>query len=245
MKKVLLAFLILFVPFSLVALGYNINFAFLPGITECLGGDEVGSNKNIWEADSQYGKYLSLGGRLSTDIVFSKKFSIETGIEYKNVNLNYSTNSDSLYSNGLVNLNYSVFQLPILFKYSIPIKEQASVISSVNISFGPVFSVISPFQVYKDELTTYSGNFISPLYNAGLEADLSYSHALGTGKILIGIKCDYNFIKQGYKISGNDISFGNTLTVSPLIGYAFVLFEDKSQTHRKEKNRRIKDYIVK
>ena len=71
--------------FSLVALGYNINFALLPGITECLGGDEIELNKNIWETNSQYGKYLTLGGRLSTDIVFSKKFSIETGIEYKNV----------------------------------------------------------------------------------------------------------------------------------------------------------------
>ena len=53
-----------------------------------------------------------------------------------------------------------------------------------------------------------------------------------------------NFIPQGYSIGGRNVKFGNVLTASPVIGYTFLLKEDKGLAKITEKNKRIKDIDV-
>jgi len=241
--SILITSLFLFLM-PLSAVGYNVNFAVLPGISECCFGQQVETNKNFWDGSSKPVEYFSFGGRISCDVIFTQNMILETGLEYKNTNLNFVTKDVQTYANGEVNLNYSVFQLPILFKYSVPIKKTTSVINSVNVAFGPTLSFIAPNQAYKDDLTTGIQNFISPSTNIGLELDLTYTHVLGPGKILVGLKTDYNLVQASYKISGKEVGIGSTFSFAPMIGYTFIIKEDKIQTKVTEKNKRIKDIAV-
>jgi hypothetical protein len=126
----------------------------------------------------------------------------------------------------------------------VPLKNTTSVINSINVAFGPVLSFIAPNQSYKDDLTTNISNYISPSTNIGLELDLTYTHVLGPGKILVGIKTDYNLVQASYKISGKEVGIGSTFSFAPMIGYTFIIKEDKIQTKVTEKNKRIKDIAV-
>lgn len=240
----ILKIILFFISIPFYSLGFNANFAFVPGITECFFGEQVETNKNVWDDFENPLKYISFGGRLTADVILNQKFSIESGLEYKNINLNYIAKDNNLYANGQVNINYSALQLPILFKYSIAIKKTTSVIDSLNIALGPTVSYIMSNQTYKDELTTTAGSFLNPFLNAGLELDVTFSHVLGPGKLFIGLKTDFSFIPLSYKISGNQVNLGCVLSGAPLIGYTFIIQEDKNLTKITEKNKRIKDIFV-
>lgn len=245
MKRITIFITILFLLLlPLNSVGYNANIALIPGISECFFGEQVESNKNVWDGVSKPVQYFSLGGRITVDFIFTQNIGLETGFEYKNTNLNFVTKNKNTYADGEVNLNYSVFQLPVLFRYSIPLKKSASVISSFNVAGGPTLSFICPNQSYKDEHTTSIQNFINPLVNVGMELDLTYSHVIGPGKIFLGIKTDYNFINSKYKIDGKDVCFGHAFSFAPVIGYTFIFKEDKHQSKVTEKNKRIKDIAV-
>lgn len=228
----------------LAALGYNVNFAFIPGLSGCFFGNQVETNKTFLDGSRGFTNYFTMGGRISADIIFNSNMAVESGIEYKNVNLNFATKSGDEYSNGEVNLNYSLFQVPVMFKYYIPITKTTSVINSFNIAFGPAISVITPRQSYKDDLTTSFQSFINPRINAGLELDLNYTHVVGPGKILVGLKFDYSFIPLDYSISGRKVGVGNAFSFAPMIGYTFIIKEDKKLSKVTEKNKRIKDIAV-
>ena len=82
------------------------------------------------------------------------------------------------------------------------------------------------------------------IFDFGAIVKVTYSHKIGPGKFFCGISADINFIQQKYKISGYDVNIGNVLTVAPVIGYTFILKEDKGVAKITEKNKRIKDIDV-
>ena len=144
----------------------------------------------------------------------------------------------------VINLEYPVLQIPLMAKYSFAINKTTEVIDSLDISGGINLTYISGDQTYKDSLTTDIGKFISPFVNVGVMARAAFSHRIGPGKAFAGLQADFDCIPQGYIIAGRDVNFGNVLSVSPFIGYTFILKEDKGLAKITEKNKRIKDIDV-
>lgn len=241
MKK-LFILVLFFMNFPLFSIGFNANFELGAGIAENIGSNQIEKNINIWENFNEFGKYLNLSCSASADVVFTQNMVVEAGVKYKNINLNYIT--EKKYANDNVNINFSVIQMPILFKYSIPIIKTVDIISSINIAGGINLSVIAGKQTYTDSLTKDIGNFVSPIFDFGAIVKVTYSHKIGPGKFFCGISADINFIQQKYKISSYDVNIGNVLTVAPVIGYTFILKEDKGVAKITEKNKRIKDIDV-
>lgn len=244
MKKQLSILSFIAAIFPLHALGYNVNFYLDAGINQNLFGAQVQSNKNVWEDTSNAFDYLNAGGLLTADIVFAENLSVEAGLGYSNINLHYTTNEDLQFSNGVVHINFAVIQLPIMFKYTIPLKKTTETVNSINVAAGVQVSYMFPNQTYTDSLTTFVGNFISPFINVGAIVKATYTPKIGPGKAIIGVKADINFLQNKYIISGRDVNIGNILTVSPMIGYSFTIKEDKGLSKITEKNKRIKDIDV-
>lgn len=226
------------------SIGYSVNFEFSPAISKTLWGNTVEKNINFWNKDSKFNQSFSLGGLISCDVIFSERISLESGITFRNTNLNYSTINGDEFGNGNIYLKYSLLQIPVLFKYSIPLKKTTSVIDSLNIAGGLVLDYIAPNQSYRDETTTFVGFFLNPFVNCDIEMDVSYTHKIGTGKAIIGLRTDLSFIPSKYKISGREVKIGNLFSISPFIGYSFILKEDLIQAKKTEKNKRIRDISV-
>lgn len=229
---------------TIYAMGYNINFELDTGISEALFGTEVDSNKQFWQDLNNYYNYINMGGAISVDVVLKQKFSIIAGIQFKNIQLNYNTIQGNEYGNDTVQISYPILQLPIMAKYNFVIKKTTEIIDSFNLAGGINISNVIGQQTYKDSMTNYVGNFIKQPINIGFIARATYSHKLGPGNVFAGIKADINFITQGYIISGHNVNYGNVLVLSPVIGYTFILKEDKGLAKITEKNKRIKDIDV-
>ena len=164
MKKYLIIFLFL-LPLPLFSIGYNTNIELGVGIAESFGSEQIEHNRNIWNNFTDFGKYLNYCGGLSADVIFSQNAGAEVGVKYKMINLNYET--QEIYANDEVHLNFSIVQIPILFKYSIPILKTVDVISALNIAGGINGSIIVGNQIYVDSITRDNGNFISPFLILG------------------------------------------------------------------------------
>lgn len=244
-KKISAFFIISFFSlYSVFSLGYNVNFELDAGIAECITGDQVKENKNFWEDFENVTDYINAGGMLSVDVVFKQNLSAMVGLEVKNNNLNYLTNDGNEYGNGIVKLNYQTIQLPVMIKYSFPLKKTTDVISSIDVAGGVNVSYILGRQSYKDNITNYVGNFIINPFNVGISARAAFSHKIGPGKAYAGLKTDINLLPQTYTISGRKVNYGRVIFVAPVIGYTFILKEDKGLAKITEKNKRIKDIDV-
>ncbi len=234
---------LLFFVFSVNAVGYNVNFGLNSGITESLGGKTVQKNVNIWEEENNnYLDYLNAGGYITADIVITERFSIESGLSVKNLNLHYITIDNNNYGNGICQINYSIIQLPILAKVIIPIKASAEILNSVNICAGINISYNIGKQTYSDSKTKFYGTFITPHFNLGATLQATYNHKIGPGRAFAGLQANINFIPQNYDIGGRAVNIGNIVSVCPVIGYTFVIFEDKGLAHGAEIKRRITDF---
>lgn len=244
MKKHIFLIMIL-ITTPLFSLGYNVNFELDAGITEALFSGQVQENKNFWNDIGKTGYYLNYGGAVIADVIFSENLSVQSGFQYKSLQVNYIISEDRVLGNGLTSLRYQIIQIPVLAKYKIVLKKSTEIIDSLDIAGGLNISCIIGNSSYKDEITTYVGNFISPFIDIGFTAKVTFSHKIGPGNAFIGLKGDINFIPQGYTISGRKMSFGNIATVAPVIGYTFVIKEDKRIAKITEKNKRIKDIDVK
>lgn len=245
-KKILLLLPLLlgFSYSSLFAIGYNVNFELDAGISECLFGKQVKENKNFWQDIGNFGSYVNAGGAVTVDFVFTQNLSAVTGLQVKSIQLNYDTTDGNEYANGTIHLKYAVLQLPIMGKYKFIINKTTEVIDSIDVAAGINLSYVIAKQSYKDSLTTAVGNYISLPFNVGLSASAVFSHKIGPGRAFVGLKADMNFIPQGYSMGGHNVSFGNVLTASPVIGYTFLIKEDKGLAKITEKNKRIKDIDV-
>ena len=242
MKQYLVLFLLL-LPVPLFSIGYNANIEFGAGVAESVGSDQIEHNKNLWDNFAEAANYLSFSGGISADIILSQSYGAEVGLKFKTINLNYVTQKN--YANDEVHLNFSVIQIPVLYKYSIPVVKTVDVVSALSIAGGINVSAITGSQTYSDSITRDNGKFITPIFDVGATVKVTYSHKIGPGKAFIGLNADVNFIPQSYKISGYDFSIGNIVTVSPVIGYTFIIQEDKGLAKITEKNKRIKDIDVK
>lgn len=229
---------------SLFAIGYNVNFELDAGISECLFGEQVKENKNFWQDIGNFGNFINAGGAVTVDLVFTHNLSAVTGIQFKSIQLNYEVIDGNEYGNDSIHLKYPVLQIPIMAKYRFILNKTTEIIDSIDVAAGINLSYIIAKQSYKDSLTTAMGNFISIPFNVGLSASAVFSHKIGIGKAYVGLKADMNFIPQGYSIGGRNVKFGNVLTASPVIGYTFLLKEDKGLAKITEKNKRIKDIDV-
>ena len=129
MNKYLLAICFMLFSFPLSALGYNVNFEFDAGFSECLLSQQIQESRNFWQDFGHFGDYINAGGVISADIVISQNLSFELGIQFKNTQLNYSVKDGNLIANGNVKINYPVIQLPLMVKYSFILKKTTSVIS--------------------------------------------------------------------------------------------------------------------
>lgn len=244
MNKYLLAICFMLFSFPLSALGYNVNFEFDAGFSECLLSQQIQESRNFWQDFGHFGDYINAGGVISADIVISQNLSFELGIQFKNTQLNYSVKDGNLIANGNVKINYPVIQLPLMVKYSFILKKTTSVISSLDLAGGVNISYIIGKQYYIDSVTTYMGNFISPVFNVGASVKAVFSHKIGPGKAFAGLRADMNFIPQNYTISSRKMNIGNILSFSPVLGYTFIIKEDKGLSKITEKNKRIKDISV-
>ena len=245
-KKIYTTFFItILASFSwMFAFGYNVNFELDAGLSNCFIGKQVQENKYVWDDLGNVPSYITAGGSITADLVLTQEFSAVAGIRFKNVQLNYITTDGVEYGNDVIHLEYPVLQIPLMAKYSFAINKTTEVIDSLDISGGINLTYISGDQTYKDSLTTDIGKFISPFVNVGVMARAAFSHRIGPGKAFAGLQADFDCIPQGYVIAGRDVIFGNVLSVSPFIGYSFILKEDKGLAKITEKNKRIKDIDV-
>ena len=229
---------------SLFAFGYNVNFEMDAGLSNCLLGKQIQENKFVWDDFGNIPDYITAGGAITADLVLTQEFSVVGGIRFKNVQLNYLTSDGVEFGNGVIHLQYPVLQIPLMAKYSFAIHKTTEVIDSLDISAGVNISCILGDQTYKDSLTTDNRKFISPFVNVGVIARAAFAHRIGPGKAFAGLQADFDCIPQGYAIDGRAVNFGNVLSVSPFIGYTFILKEDKGLAKITEKNKRIKDIDV-
>ena len=229
---------------SLFAFGYNVNFELDAGLSNCLLGKQIQENKFVWDDFGNIPDYITAGGAITADLVLTQEFSVVGGIRFKNVQLNYLTSDGVEFGNGVIHLQYLVLQIPLMAKYSFAIHKTTEVIDSLDISAGVNISCILGDQTYKDSLTTDNRKFISPFVNVGVIARAAFAHRIGPGKAFAGLQADFDCIPQGYAIDGRAVNFGNVLSVSPFIGYTFILKEDKGLAKITEKNKRIKDIDV-
>lgn len=229
---------------SLFAIGYNVNLELAAGFSECLFGEEIEKNKNVWENFGNFENYINTDWELTADIVFKQNFSAVTGIQFKSVQLNYITKDGNAFGNDIVHIHYPSIKIPIMAKYDFVINKTTEVIDSICVAAGLNVSYIVGKQSYKDSLTNYVGDFISKPFNIGVSTKVTFSHKIGPGKAYAGIKSDMNFLPQGYKIGGKDVLYGNVFSVAPVIGYTFIIKEDKELAKITEKNKRIKDISV-
>ena len=229
---------------SLFAFGYNVNFELDAGLSNCLLGKQIQENKFVWDDFGNIPDYITAGGAITADLVLTQEFSVVGGIRFKNVQLNYLTSYGVEFGNGVIHLQYPVLQIPLMAKYSFAIHKTTEVIDSLDISAGVNISCILGDQTYKDSLTTDNRKFISPFVNVGVIARAAFAHRIGPGKAFAGLQADFDCIPQGYAIDGRAVNFGNVLSVSPFIGYTFILKEDKGLAKITEKNKRIKDIDV-
>ena len=229
---------------SLFAFGYNVNFELDTGLSNCLLGKQIQENKFVWDDFGNIPDYITAGGAITADLVLTQEFSVVGGIRFKNVQLNYLTSDGVEFGNGVIHLQYPVLQIPLMAKYSFAIHKTTEVIDSLDISAGVNISCILGDQTYKDSLTTDNRKFISPFVNVGVIARAAFAHRIGPGKAFAGLQADFDCIPQGYAIDGRAVNFGNVLSVSPFIGYTFILKEDKGLAKITEKNKRIKDIDV-
>lgn len=243
-NRCLLSVYLMLFSFPIFALGYNVNFEFDAGFSECLLSQQIQESRNFWQDFGHFGDYINAGGVISADIVISQNLSFELGMQFKNVQLNYSVADGNLIANGNVKINYPVIQLPLMVKYSFILKKTTSVISSLDLAGGVNISYIIGKQYYIDSVTTYMGNFISPVFNVGASVKAVFSHKIGPGKAFAGLRADMNFIPQNYTISSRKMNIGNILSISPVLGYTFIIKEDKNLSKITEKNKRIKDISV-
>ena len=65
------------------------------------------------------------------------------------------------------------------------------------------------------------------LFNVGISARAAFSQKIGPGKAYAGLKTDINLLSQTYTISGRKVNYGRVIFVAPVIGYTFILKEDK------------------
>ena len=242
MKKHLFLILLSFLCLRVFCIGYNTNFELGAGLSECLFSDQIEQNKNFGNNFGKAGQYFTEFGGVSADIIFNQTMAIEAGIKYKVINLNYIT--EKKYANDDVRLTFAVVQIPVLFKYSVPLLKTVDVIDSINFAGGLNFSVIAGSQSYTDSITSTAGKFISPFVDVGGSLKVTYSHKTGPGKLYFGLCSDINFISQEYKIGHQTVSLGNIFTFAPVIGYSFSIIEDKNMSKITEKNKRIKDISV-
>ena len=229
---------------SLFSFGYNVNFELDAGLSNCLLGKQIQENKFVWDDFGNIPDYITAGGAITADLVLTQEFSVVGGIRFKNVQLNYLTSDGVEFGNGVIHLQYPVLQIPLMAKYSFAIHKTTEVIDSLDISAGVNISCILGDQTYKDSLTTDNRKFISPFVNVGVIARAAFAHRIGPGKAFAGLQADFDCIPQGYAIDGRAVNFGNVLSVSPFIGYTFILKEDKGLAKITEKNKRIKDIDV-
>lgn len=229
---------------SLFGFGYNVNFELDAGLSNCLLGKQIQENKFVWDDFGNIPDYITAGGAITADLVLTQEFSVVGGIRFKNVQLNYLTSDGVEFGNGVIHLQYPVLQIPLMAKYSFAIHKTTEVIDSLDISAGVNISCILGDQTYKDSLTTDNRKFISPFVNVGVIARAAFAHRIGPGKAFAGLQADFDCIPQGYVIDGRAVNFGNVLSVSPFIGYTFILKEDKGLAKITEKNKRIKDIDV-
>ena len=229
---------------SLFAFGFNVNFELDAGLSNCLLGKQIQENKFVWDDFGNIPDYITAGGAITADLVLTQEFSVVGGIRFKNVQLNYLTSDGVEFGNGVIHLQYPVLQIPLMAKYSFAIHKTTEVIDSLDISAGVNISCILGDQTYKDSLTTDNRKFISPFVNVGVIARAAFAHRIGPGKAFAGLQADFDCIPQGYAIDGRAVNFGNVLSVSPFIGYTFILKEDKGLAKITEKNKRIKDIDV-
>ena len=229
---------------SLFSFGYNVNFELDAGLSNCLLGKQIQENKFVWDDFGNIPDYITAGGAITADLVLTQEFSVVGGIRFKNVQLNYLTSDGVEFGNGVIHLQYPVLQIPLMAKYSFAIHKTTEVIDSLDISAGVNISCILGDQTYKDSLTTDNRKFISPFVNVGVIARAAFAHRIGPGKAFAGLQADFECIPQGYVIDGRAVNFGNVLSVSPFIGYTFILKEDKGLAKITEKNKRIKDIDV-
>ena len=220
------------------------NFELDAGLSNCLLGKQIQENKFVWDDFGNIPDYITAGGAITADLVLTQEFSVVGGIRFKNVQLNYLTSDGVEFGNGVIHLQYPVLQIPLMAKYSFAIHKTTEVIDSLDISAGVNISCILGDQTYKDSLTTDNRKFISPFVNVGVIARAAFAHRIGPGKAFAGLQADFDCIPQGYAIDGRAVNFGNVLSVSPFIGYTFILKEDKGLAKITEKNKRIKDIDV-
>lgn len=245
MKKIILPLcLFLFFISPCAAIGFNINFGLGSGMAECLGGSNVQENVNFWKDGKNFIDYTNPQAYITADIVFTELFTLETGVSFRTINLHYTTKENNLYGNGLCHVNYSAIQLPVLAKFVIPIKKTTELVNSINLSTGLNVSFNLEKQVYTDLLTNYYGKFLSPRVNVGASLQAVYSHKIGPGRAFAGIQTDINFIPMHYLLDTRQVNIGNVFSVSPVIGYSFIIIEDKHQSKITEKNKRIRDIDV-
>lgn len=245
MKKVFaLGGLSLIFILPIFAIGIDMNFRANVGIAECFFGNQIEKNVNFWEDSENFGKFINHGAAITTNIIFTQDSFVETGLIYANNKLNFCCTDNVSYSNGIVRLSYQEFKIPLIYDYSFTIKKTTEVISSLVVGVGINVSYKFGNELYKDDITTFAGSFISPKFNVEAVIQSYYSHKIGPGKAFVGLSLDLELLQNEYYMEGKKVNVGNGFSVTPMIGYTFIIKEDKGLSKITEKNKRIKDLDV-
>jgi hypothetical protein len=244
MKKKLLqmsvaAGMYMLVSVSGYSLGLDLGIHFFGGVTAGFDGAQVDKHPYFFENTDTLLSSLAGGTDVSADIIFSPSLAVNTGLGFMNVGRTFTTVNTNKYANGTVKINYSCFQIPLCLQYRLVLKQTTKETDSLFFTAGPVFSLLTGDQVYKDDKTTSSSTFLQPSFSIGCMLSVEYSHTFGVGNILMGMRVYTDMIPQSYKIGGNVVNAGYGICITPVIGYSIPIMINSAVKIEQEKKRRI------
>ncbi len=235
-----LCFLLLY-PSHVYGVGLDLNVSGTFGVTMGIGGAQVEEHEFFWKSPDALLKSFSGGGLVTTDIVFTPAFAIETGAGFMHSEREFTAVDGEKYGNGIVSIQYNRIQIPFGLQYRYRFKDSPDE-KKILITGGVLLSFFTGEQVYKDDLTTASSNYLTPSFSQQFFLSVRYSFNLGSGRLITGIRADIDIQPLAYTINGYDVDIGRSLPVVFELGYSFPIVINSAVEKENIRKRRVDVY---
>jgi hypothetical protein len=235
-----LCFLLLY-PSHVYGVGLDLNVSGMFGETLGIGGAQVEEHEFFWKNTDALLKSFSGGGLMTADIVFTPAFAVETGAGFMHSGREFTAVDGEKYGNGIVSVQYNRIQVPFGLQYRYRFKDSPDE-KKILVTGGVLLSFLTGEQVYKDELTTASSNYISPSFSQQFFLSVRYLADLGSGRLIAGIRADIDIMPLSYTINGYDVDMGRSLPVVFEIGYSFPIVINSAVEKENIRKRRVDVY---
>jgi hypothetical protein len=232
---------LLFLPVRVYGVGLDLNVSGTFGVTMGIGGAQVEEHEFFWKNPDALLKSFSGGGLVTTDIVFTPAFAIETGAGFMHSEREFMAVDGEKYGNGIVSVQYNRIQIPFGLQYRYRFKDSPDE-KKILITGGVLLSFFAGEQVYKDDLTTASSNYLTPSFSQQFFLSVRYVFNLGGGRLITGIRADIDILPLSYTINGYDVDMGRSLPVVLELGYSFPIVINSAVEKENIRKRRVDVY---